>query len=49
MTSVGHATVLIELKRRVFLTDPGLRNRVFHLRRHGPPPARELMPAIDAS
>jgi L-ascorbate metabolism protein UlaG (beta-lactamase superfamily) len=33
---VGHATVLIELDGVRLLTDPMLRGRVFHLRRHGP-------------
>jgi L-ascorbate metabolism protein UlaG (beta-lactamase superfamily) len=32
---VGHATVLIELDGVRLLTDPVLRRRVFHLRRHG--------------
>lgn len=32
---VGHATVLVELDGVRLLTDPMLRGRVFHLRRHG--------------
>lgn len=37
ITFGGHATVLIELNGLRILTDPVLRNRVLHLRRHGPP------------
>jgi L-ascorbate metabolism protein UlaG (beta-lactamase superfamily) len=48
VTYVGHATVLIELDGIRLLTDPVLRNRVAHLRRHGPPPAPELRAGIDA-
>ena len=36
VTYVGHATVLIELDGMRILTDPLLRSRVFHLRRHEP-------------
>jgi L-ascorbate metabolism protein UlaG (beta-lactamase superfamily) len=36
---VGHATVLVELGGVRLLTDPVLRPRVAHLRRHGPTPA----------
>lgn len=35
VTYVGHATVLVELDGMRILTDPLLRSRVFHLRRHG--------------
>jgi L-ascorbate metabolism protein UlaG (beta-lactamase superfamily) len=45
---VGHATVLIELGGVRLLTDPVLRNRVVHLRRHAPAPAREMTARIDA-
>ena len=38
ITYVGHATVLLELGGVRLLTDPVLRARVAHLRRHGPPP-----------
>jgi L-ascorbate metabolism protein UlaG (beta-lactamase superfamily) len=48
VTYVGHATVLIELDGARLLTDPVLRNRVAHLRRHGPAPAREVTRRIDA-
>jgi L-ascorbate metabolism protein UlaG (beta-lactamase superfamily) len=48
VTYVGHATVLIELDGIRLLTDPVLRNRVAHLRRHGPAPAPELRAGIDA-
>ena len=37
ITWLGHATVLIELGPLRVLTDPLLRNRVAHLRRHAPP------------
>ncbi len=40
LTWLGHSTVLIELGGVRLLTDPVLRSRVFHLRRHGPVPAR---------
>jgi L-ascorbate metabolism protein UlaG (beta-lactamase superfamily) len=36
---LGHATVLLELGGARLLTDPVLRRRVAHLRRHGPAPA----------
>jgi L-ascorbate metabolism protein UlaG (beta-lactamase superfamily) len=48
VTYVGHATVLIELDGVRLLTDPVLRNRVAHLRRHGPAPAPEVRAGIDA-
>jgi L-ascorbate metabolism protein UlaG (beta-lactamase superfamily) len=38
ITFVGHATVLLELGGVRLLTDPVLRGRVAHLRRHGPRP-----------
>ena len=38
---VGHATALIEVGGARLLTDPLLRSRLAHLRRHGPPPAPE--------
>ena len=39
ITWLGHATVLIEAGGARLLTDPVLRGRVGHLRRHGPVPA----------
>jgi L-ascorbate metabolism protein UlaG (beta-lactamase superfamily) len=39
VTWLGHATVLVELGGVRLLTDPVLRSRVAHLRRHGPAPA----------
>jgi L-ascorbate metabolism protein UlaG (beta-lactamase superfamily) len=48
VTYVGHATVLIELDGIRLLTDPVLRDRVAHLRRHGPAPAPEVRAGIDA-
>jgi L-ascorbate metabolism protein UlaG (beta-lactamase superfamily) len=38
VTWLGHATALIELNGIRVLTDPVLRSRVAHLRRHGPRP-----------
>jgi len=46
ITYVGHATVLIEVGGARLLTDPVLRGRVAHLRRHGPAP--EVPAGIDA-
>jgi L-ascorbate metabolism protein UlaG (beta-lactamase superfamily) len=48
LTYVGHATVLIELDGVRLLTDPILRGRVAHLRRHGPAPGPEIAEQIDA-
>lgn len=48
VTYVGHATVLIELGGRRLLTDPVLRGRLLHLRRHGPPANRQLAAGLDA-
>ncbi len=39
LTWLGHATTLLELGGVRLLTDPVLRSRVAHLRRHGPAPA----------
>ena len=46
LTWLGHATVLIELDGTRVLTDPILRDRVAHLVRHSPSPAR--VPQADA-
>jgi L-ascorbate metabolism protein UlaG (beta-lactamase superfamily) len=46
LTWLGHSTVLIELGEARLLTDPVLRSRVFHLRRHGATPRRPE--AVDA-
>jgi len=48
ITWLGHATVLIELDGARLLTDPLLRGRVAHLRRHVPPPAAGALGPIDA-
>jgi L-ascorbate metabolism protein UlaG (beta-lactamase superfamily) len=48
LTFVGHSTVLVELDGARLLTDPVLRNRLLHLRRHGTAPAREVAERIDA-
>src|SRR5262249_53720566 len=47
VTYVGHATVLVEVDGVRLLTDPLLRRRVFHLRRHGVVPA-EAYRFVDA-
>jgi L-ascorbate metabolism protein UlaG (beta-lactamase superfamily) len=46
VTWLGHATVLLDLGGTRLLTDPVLRARVVHLRRHGPAPA--IPEGIDA-
>jgi L-ascorbate metabolism protein UlaG (beta-lactamase superfamily) len=49
VTYVGHATVLVELDGARLLTDPVLRTRILHLRRHVPAPGRELASTVDAA
>jgi len=39
LTWLGHATVVVELGGAVLITDPVLRGRIAHLRRHAPAPA----------
>jgi L-ascorbate metabolism protein UlaG (beta-lactamase superfamily) len=48
LTWVGHATVLLELGGARLLTDPLLRTRLGHLRRHGARPSPEVTEDIDA-
>ena len=48
VTYVGHGTVLAELGGSRLITDPVLRSRVGPLRRHGAPPAPDVMEALDA-
>jgi L-ascorbate metabolism protein UlaG (beta-lactamase superfamily) len=48
LTWVGHATVLLELGGARLLTDPLLRTRLGHLRRHGARPAPAVTQDIDA-
>ena len=48
MTWGGHSTVLVELDGVRLLTDPVLRPRVAHLRRHGEPPSPALTERLDA-
>jgi L-ascorbate metabolism protein UlaG (beta-lactamase superfamily) len=48
ITYVGHATVLLELDGVRLLTDPVVRQRVLHLRRHAPL-AREALRNLDAA
>ena len=48
VTWIGHGTVLVDLDGVRLLTDPLLRNRVAHLRRHAPLPPAEALRGIDA-
>jgi L-ascorbate metabolism protein UlaG (beta-lactamase superfamily) len=48
ITWLGHATVLLEVGGMRLLTDPLLRDRVGHLRRHGAPPPADAAERIDA-
>ena len=48
LTWVGHATVLLELAGARLLTDPLLRTRLGHLRRHGARPDPGVSEGIDA-
>jgi L-ascorbate metabolism protein UlaG (beta-lactamase superfamily) len=48
LTFVGHSTVLVDLRGVRLLTDPVLRDRLLHLRRHATAPAREVVERIDA-
>jgi L-ascorbate metabolism protein UlaG (beta-lactamase superfamily) len=47
ITYVGHATVLIELAGTRLLTDPVLRPRVLHIRRHADTPPPEVGEGLD--
>jgi L-ascorbate metabolism protein UlaG (beta-lactamase superfamily) len=48
VTWIGHGTVLVELDGVRLLTDPMLRDRVAHLRRHAPLPPAAALAQIDA-
>jgi L-ascorbate metabolism protein UlaG (beta-lactamase superfamily) len=48
LSYIGHATTLIELANVRVLTDPLLRQRVVHIRRHAPPPRDEALDRLDA-
>jgi L-ascorbate metabolism protein UlaG (beta-lactamase superfamily) len=48
ITWLGHATVLLEVGGARLLTDPVLRDRVAHLRRHAVSPPPDVAEAIDA-
>ncbi len=48
VTWVGHGTVLVDLDGVRVLTDPLLRDRVVHLRRHAPLPPPQLLSGLDA-
>lgn len=48
VTWIGHATALIEIGGVRLLTDPLLRDRLGHLRRHGPRPAAKAIADLDA-
>jgi L-ascorbate metabolism protein UlaG (beta-lactamase superfamily) len=47
-TWIGHGTALVDLDGVRLLTDPLLRDRVAHLRRHAPPAPPEALRSIDA-
>lgn len=47
ITFLGHATVLIELGGARLLTDPVLRPRLMHLRRHARPAAEHVLRNLD--
>jgi L-ascorbate metabolism protein UlaG (beta-lactamase superfamily) len=49
LTWVGHATVLLEVGGARLITDPVLRMRLAHLRRHGAPPDPQVAKRIDAA
>ena len=48
VTWVGHGTVLVDLDGVRVLTDPLLRDRVVHLRRHAPLPPPQMLKGLDA-
>ena len=48
VTYVGHATTLIEMGGSRLLTDPVLRQRIYHLRRRSAPIAEHLLQRLDA-
>ena len=48
MTWIGHGTALVDLDGVRLLTDPLLRDRVAHLRRHAPLPRPEALRGLDA-
>ena len=48
VTYVGHATILIEIGGVRLLTDPVLRQRVYHLRRRSTPVPEHLLAGVDA-
>jgi L-ascorbate metabolism protein UlaG (beta-lactamase superfamily) len=48
VTWIGHGTALVDLDGARLLTDPLLRDRVAHLRRHAPPAPPEALRSIDA-
>jgi L-ascorbate metabolism protein UlaG (beta-lactamase superfamily) len=48
LTWIGHATALVDMADTRLLTDPLLRSRLGHLRRHGPAPAPHALRDLDA-
>ena len=48
ITFVGHSTVLVEIDGVGLLTDPVLRERVLHIRRHAPLPKPGMLEDVDA-
>lgn len=48
VTYIGHATLLVEMGATRLLTDPVLRQRIYHLRRRNVPIPENLANAVDA-
>ena len=48
ITFAGHSTVRLDLDGTTLLTDPLLRSRFLHVRRHAEPAAEELLHDVDA-
>ncbi len=48
ITYIGHATTLLEIGGRRFLTDPMLADRLLHIRRVAPSPDIAALQGLDA-
>ena len=48
LTFVGHSTIRLDFGGTTLLTDPVLRDRLLHIRRHAPSPDPELWRGVDA-